>query len=109
MARESELPVDSKEGITILLDVANANGLVLNEWHEETAKRHGVPIPEGVIFSCMLPMAPDLVVIDDSFQREHERLNKIISTIAHELKASAPKRRHHPVPSTPRSPRRHQS
>jgi hypothetical protein len=47
-------PVDSAEGIALLIGWARAFGAVLNEYHERIAAKHGVNT-EGVIFSRPIP------------------------------------------------------
>jgi hypothetical protein len=48
-------PVDSKEGIAILMLWAKIHGAVLSEHHERIAAKHGVDT-EGVIFSRPIPL-----------------------------------------------------
>lgn len=47
-------PVDSREGIRILVKFARGGGLVLNQAHREIAEKHGVST-EGVAFAGPLP------------------------------------------------------
>ena len=48
-------PLDSKEGAQMLIDFACRGRFVLNEWHEELAKRHGIET-DGVIFARPIPL-----------------------------------------------------
>lgn len=47
-------PVDSKEGIEMLMSFARNGGFVLSRVHEAIAKKHGVST-EGVMFSRPIP------------------------------------------------------
>lgn len=50
--------LDSPEGIKLLMDWATDHGFVLNEWHEATARKWNVPIPDGLVVSRPLPTLP---------------------------------------------------
>lgn len=49
------VPLDSREGISVLMAFARAGRFVLNEFHESLARKHGVST-DGVIFSRPLPL-----------------------------------------------------
>lgn len=48
-------PVDSREGIQYLAEWARVGGWVLNEYHEQIAKKHGVSF-DGVIVARQIPL-----------------------------------------------------
>lgn len=56
MTDASNPPVDSPEGIAILMRWAKASRLVLGDYHRRIAERHGVST-DGVIFSSPLPLS----------------------------------------------------
>lgn len=47
--------LNTKEGMEMLADFARSGGFVLNQAHEEMAKRHGVSL-EGIIISRPIPL-----------------------------------------------------
>lgn len=49
-----DLKVDSKEGITALLDFARNGSFVLDARHKRIADHYGVPT-DGVVFSLPIP------------------------------------------------------
>jgi hypothetical protein len=49
-----DLPLDSREGIEALMQWARRGGWVLNEFHEDLARKHGVSA-DGVIISRPIP------------------------------------------------------
>lgn len=60
-------PLDSKEGIEILVAFAKEHGMVLSEYHEGLSIKHGVSI-EGVAISRLLPTHRRL--------KNHEQYNR---------------------------------
>lgn len=52
------MPVDSLEGIEIMMASARRSGLVLSEYHKRIAMKHGVST-EGVTFARPIPGQPD--------------------------------------------------
>jgi hypothetical protein len=53
------LPLDSKEGMEILVRCAKAGGYVLSEFHERLMAKHGISI-EGVTISRQLLLSESL-------------------------------------------------
>lgn len=52
----SKIALDSKQGITILVNWARAHRIMLNDSHRRIAKRYGVSV-EGVLFSSSVVAA----------------------------------------------------
>lgn len=55
MSDPANLPLDSKDGIAWAFEYARAHRLVLYEYHEKIAIKHGVST-EGVMFARELPI-----------------------------------------------------
>lgn len=53
-------PLDSPEGMRILVQWARGNNIVLSEWHEKLAQKHGIDTT-GVRISRQIPMSPKLM------------------------------------------------
>lgn len=53
-----DIKVDSREGISMLMTWAKANGIYLNQAHIDIAQRHGVSV-EGVLVAGHIPAVTD--------------------------------------------------